>query len=46
MAAPPGALSVYTDDVEHDWFETGHMPYLHEESRVREAAGIAAFVRG
>ncbi|WP_432478293.1 S10 family peptidase [Nocardioides sp. GXQ0305] len=32
--------------VEHDWFETGHMPYLHEESRVREAAGIAAFVRG
>ncbi len=32
--------------IEHDWFETGHMPYLHEESRVREAAGIAAFVRG
>ncbi|QBR93186.1 S10 family peptidase [Nocardioides euryhalodurans] len=31
--------------IEHDWFETGHMPYLHEESRVREADGIAAFVR-
>jgi carboxypeptidase C (cathepsin A) len=32
--------------IEHDWFETGHMPYLHAASRVREAEGIAAFVRG
>jgi carboxypeptidase C (cathepsin A) len=32
--------------IEHAWFETGHMPYLHERSRVRESAGIAAFVRG
>ena len=32
--------------IEHAWFETGHMPYLHEASRVREAAGIAGFVRG
>jgi len=32
------------DRIEHEYFETGHMPYLHEESRIREAAGIAAFV--
>jgi carboxypeptidase C (cathepsin A) len=30
--------------IEHAYFETGHMPYLHEASRKREAAGIAAFV--
>jgi carboxypeptidase C (cathepsin A) len=30
--------------IEHDYFETGHMPYLEEGSRVREAAAIAAFV--
>ena len=30
--------------IEHDYFPTGHMPYLHEESRVAEAEGIARFV--
>jgi carboxypeptidase C (cathepsin A) len=34
------------DRIEHEYFETGHMPYLHEPSRKRESAGIAAFVRG
>jgi carboxypeptidase C (cathepsin A) len=32
------------DRIEHEYFETGHMPYLHEPSRKKEAAGIAAFV--
>jgi carboxypeptidase C (cathepsin A) len=32
--------------IEHAYFEAGHMPYLHEDSRVREAEGIAAFVTG
>ena len=32
------------DRIEHEYFETGHMPYLHEPSRKREAASIAAFV--
>ena len=32
------------DRIEHDYFETGHMPYLHEPSRRRESAAIAAFV--
>jgi carboxypeptidase C (cathepsin A) len=32
--------------IEHEYFETGHMPYLHEPSRKRESAAIAAFVRG
>ena len=30
--------------IEHEYFETGHMPYLHEPSRKRELASIAAFV--
>ena len=30
--------------IEHAYFPTGHMPYLHEESRVRELEGITAFV--
>jgi carboxypeptidase C (cathepsin A) len=30
--------------IEHAYFPTGHMPYLHQESRVRELEGIAAFV--
>jgi carboxypeptidase C (cathepsin A) len=30
--------------IEHEFFETGHMPYLHEPSRKRESASIAAFV--
>jgi carboxypeptidase C (cathepsin A) len=34
------------DRIEHEYFETGHMPYLHEESRVREATSIARFVTG
>jgi carboxypeptidase C (cathepsin A) len=34
------------DRIEHEYFETGHMPYLHEASRKREAASIAAFVEG
>jgi carboxypeptidase C (cathepsin A) len=34
------------DRIEHDYFETGHMPYLHEPSRRRESAAIAAFVAG
>jgi carboxypeptidase C (cathepsin A) len=34
------------DRIEHDYFETGHMPYLHEPSRKRESARIAAFVSG
>jgi carboxypeptidase C (cathepsin A) len=32
------------DRIEHEYFETGHMPYLHESSRKRELASIAAFV--
>jgi carboxypeptidase C (cathepsin A) len=32
------------DRIEHEYFETGHMPYLHEPSRKRELASIAAFV--
>lgn len=32
------------DRIEHEYFETGHMPYLHERSRKRESAAIAAFV--
>jgi carboxypeptidase C (cathepsin A) len=32
------------DRIEHAYFPSGHMPYLHEESRVAEAEGIAAFV--
>ena len=31
--------------IEHEYFETGHMPYLHDASRKREAASIAAFVQ-
>jgi carboxypeptidase C (cathepsin A) len=34
------------DRFEHEYFETGHMPYLHEESRIREATSIAGFVTG
>ncbi len=30
--------------IEHAYFPTGHMPYLHEETRVAEAEGIARFV--
>ena len=30
--------------IEHAYFPSGHMPYLHEESRVAEAEGIARFV--
>ncbi|WP_328701845.1 S10 family peptidase [Aestuariimicrobium ganziense] len=33
------------DRIEHAWFETGHMPYVGESSRVDEAEQITAFVR-
>jgi carboxypeptidase C (cathepsin A) len=32
------------DRIEHEYFEAGHMPYLHEPSRTRELASISAFV--
>ena len=32
------------DRIEHEYFETGHMPYLHEPSRKRELGSITAFV--
>ena len=31
-------------NVEHAYYEAGHMMYVHEESRVAEAEGIARFV--
>lgn len=31
--------------IEHSFFETGHMPYLHEASRIREADEQCAFIR-
>lgn len=40
LRLPEGA----EDRIEHAYFETGHMPYLDERSRVREADGIRAFV--
>jgi len=33
------------DRIEHSYFETGHMPYLHEESRIRESDELVAFLR-
>lgn len=33
------------DRFEHAWFETGHMPYIGESSRIEEAEGITDFVR-
>ena len=33
------------DRIEHAWFETGHMPYVGEATRVEEAEGITDFVR-
>lgn len=33
------------DRIEHAYFETGHMPYLHGPSRIREADEICAFIR-
>jgi len=33
------------DRIEHAWFETGHMPYLHGPSREREADEQCAFIR-
>ena len=33
------------DRIEHAWFETGHMPYVGEDTRVEEAEGITDFVR-
>lgn len=31
--------------IEHSYFETGHMPYLHEASRIRELDEQCAFIR-
>ena len=33
------------DRIEHGYFETGHMPYHHGESRVRESDEQCAFIR-
>ncbi len=33
------------DSFEHSYFPTGHMPYLSEESRIREADEQCAFIR-
>ena len=33
------------DRIEHAWFETGHMPYVGEATRIEEAEGITDFVR-
>jgi carboxypeptidase C (cathepsin A) len=34
------------DDIEHKFYEAGHMMYVHEPSRVQQSADLAAFVRG
>ena len=31
-------------NIEHKWYEGGHMMYVHEPSRVQQSADIAAFV--
>lgn len=31
--------------ITHSWFETGHMPYLHGESRIRESDEQCAWIR-
>ncbi len=33
------------DRIEHGYYETGHMPYTHGESRVRESDEQCAFIR-
>ncbi|WP_084958817.1 S10 family peptidase [Thermoactinospora rubra] len=33
-------------NIEFKYYEAGHMMYVHEESRVRQSADLAAFVRG
>lgn len=33
------------EGIEHSCFETGHMPYLHEASRIRELDEQCAFIR-
>lgn len=42
LRLPDGAA----ERIEHAWFETGHMPYLHAESRKLEADGLKAFIAG
>ena len=32
--------------IEHAYFEAGHMPYLHEPSRVQQSRDLADFVVG
>lgn len=38
---PPELLA----NIEHTWYEAGHMMYVHEPSRLQQSADIAAFVR-
>ena len=33
-------------NIEYKYYEAGHMMYVHEESRLRQSADMAAFVRG
>jgi carboxypeptidase C (cathepsin A) len=33
-------------NIEFGYFEAGHMMYMHEPSRLAQAAQLAAFVRG
>lgn len=33
------------DRIEHAWYDTGHMPYLHGASRLRESDEQCAFIR-
>jgi carboxypeptidase C (cathepsin A) len=33
------------DDIEHRFYEAGHMMYVHEPSRLQQSADLAAFVR-
>ena len=34
-----------TDNIEHAYYEAGHMMYVHEPSRLQQSADLAAFVR-
>jgi len=34
------------DNIEHAYYEAGHMMYVHEPSRVQQSKDLAAFIRG
>lgn len=34
------------ENISFEYYEAGHMMYVHEESRLRQSADLAAFVRG